>query len=79
MGRKQRKRPKKLAGKLRAIRLALGLTQAELATRFDLDSGAISRYERGQREPSLLELFEYSRIAGISMEILVDDKRKLPR
>ncbi|MGH9958686.1 MAG: helix-turn-helix transcriptional regulator [Pyrinomonadaceae bacterium] len=78
MGRKRRTRPKKLAGKLKAIRLDLGLTQEELAKRLDTDSGSISRYELGKREPSLLELLEYSRIAKVSLETLVDDKSKLP-
>lgn len=79
MGRGSRKRPKKLAGKLKEIRLRLGWTQAQLARRLDVDSGAISRYERGLREPSILELLEYSRIGTVSMEILADDKRELPR
>ena len=79
MGRGRRKRSKKLAGKLKTIRLALGWTQAQLAERLDVDSGAISRYERGLREPSPLELLEYARLGRVSMETLVDDKVNLPR
>ena len=79
MGRGKRKQPKKLAGKLKQIRLDLEWTQEQLARRLKVDSGAISRYERGIREPSLLELLEYSRIGKVSMEILVNDKLALPK
>ena len=41
------------------------------------DSGAISRFETGQREPSLLMLLEYARLAGISTDVLIDDKLDL--
>ena len=79
MGRQRRKQPKKLARKLRLIRRDLGLTQQQLAEHVKVDSGAVSRYERGIREPSLLELLAYSRMAGVSMETLVDDKLDLPK
>jgi len=36
MGRKRRKAPKKLAGKLREIRLRMGLTQEDLAKQLKL-------------------------------------------
>lgn len=79
MGRKRRKRPKKLAGKLRVIRLALGWTQTGLGKRLEVDSGAISRFENGQREPSPLELLAYARLAGVTVESLIDDKMSLPK
>jgi transcriptional regulator with XRE-family HTH domain len=79
MGRGSRKRPKHLADKLRQIRLDLGLTQQQLADRMELDSGTISRFENDQREPSLMELLQYARLGGTTMEILADDKLKLPR
>ena len=77
MARYQRKRPKKLGPKLREIRLRLGLTQIELAKKLDTDSGSISRFESGVRDPSLLEILEYAKLSGVAVEILIDDKRKL--
>jgi transcriptional regulator with XRE-family HTH domain len=65
MGRKQRKVPKELAGKLREIRSRLGMTQEELARELKTDSGSISRFETGKREPSLLEILAYSRLSGV--------------
>ena len=41
-----------LAGQLLALRLAAGLTQAELAERAGLSQADISRYERGLGNPT---------------------------
>jgi transcriptional regulator with XRE-family HTH domain len=77
-----RPKPKRLAEKLRQIRLALGLSQTEMLKRLGLEEemkyARISEYETGQREPSLLTLLEYSRVAGIHMEVLADDELDLP-
>jgi transcriptional regulator with XRE-family HTH domain len=77
-----RPKPKRLAEKLRQIRLALGLSQTEMLKRLGLEEdmkyARISEYETGQREPSLLTLLEYSRAAGVHMEVLADDEADLP-
>ena len=79
MGRKRRKSPKKLAEKLREIRLRMQLTQEELAKQLGTDSGSISRFETGKREPSLLEMLVYSNLAGVTINDLVDDGVKRPK
>ena len=81
-GSKRRPRPKKLAGKLLAIRQHLGLTQPEMAQRLGKipsppDGAMISRYERDEREPSLFALLAYARIAGVTVDVLINDKMKL--
>ena len=79
---KSRKRPspKKLADKLRQLRLNLGLSQGDLAKRIGVpDRASISGYERGEREPPLPVLLEYARLAKLPMETLVDDKLDLPK
>ncbi len=38
----------------------------------------IHRFEAGVREPSLLVLLEYARVAGVPLETLVDDEIDLP-
>ena len=78
MARYRRRSPKKLAAKLREVRLRLEMTQEELAKHLGTDSGAISRFEHGKRDPSLLEILIYSRLSGIPMETLVDDKIRWP-
>jgi DNA-binding XRE family transcriptional regulator len=79
MARYRRKSPKKLAGKLREVRLRLDMTQEEVAAQIGTDSGAVSRFERGLRDPSLLELLAFSRMSGVCMEVLVDDKISIPK
>jgi transcriptional regulator with XRE-family HTH domain len=82
MGTNPRVRPKRLAEKLRQIRTALDLTQAELLRKLDIEGLAtqskISEFESGRRDPSLLILLQYSRLAGVHMEDLVDDEADLP-
>ena len=82
MGTNPRVRPKRLAEKLCYIRTSLNLTQAELLRRLAIDELAtqskISEFESGKRDPSLLILLQYSRLAGVHMEDLVDDKTDLP-
>lgn len=82
MGRSYRSRPAKLSKKLRLIRKKLGLTQRELIETLDIKDeplypSSISEYENGKREPPLLVLLAYAKLAGVTMETLVDDKIKL--
>ena len=83
MGRSYRSRPKRLGAKLKAIRMQLGLTQSAmikaLAVKDEpLRPASISGYERNEREPPLLVLLRYARLARCTMEELVDDKIKWP-
>jgi len=82
MGTARRPKPKKLAKKLKQIRIALGLSQNELIKRLgfekELVQGTISTYELGKREPSLLLLLRYAQLAGICLDVLIDDKLNLP-
>lgn len=83
MGSARRPQPQRLPAKLLKIRQSLGLNQEQMATRLGHvksppQPGQVSRFEQGKREPSLLVLLEYARIAGISMDVLVDDETELP-
>jgi transcriptional regulator with XRE-family HTH domain len=77
-----RRRPERLGEKLRQIRDALGLSQSEMLKRLDAEDfityHQISGYESGKREPSLMILLQYARVAGVSMEVLADDELDLP-
>ena len=77
-----RQRPERLAEKLRQVRLALGLSQQEMLGRLgvedQIDSARISGFERGLREPTLMILLQYARVANVYMEALVDDELDLP-
>ena len=82
MGKKARMKQERLAGKLLQVRQALGLTQSEMMRRlgFDdiLDYKRISEYELGKNEPPLAVLLSYARLAGVCVDVLIDDALKLP-
>lgn len=82
MGTKPRAKPERLGEKLRQIRLALGLSQAEMWKHLGVEdlivSKQISVYELGKREPSLVILLQYARAANISTDVLIDDELDLP-
>jgi transcriptional regulator with XRE-family HTH domain len=82
MGGAARERPARLAEKLLQIRNDLGVSQGEMLNRIGLgESGYrhyISHFETGRREPSLLILLEYARVANVYVEALIDDELDLP-
>jgi transcriptional regulator with XRE-family HTH domain len=90
MGRSHRPMPRRLAEKLYYIRRHLDLTQEQMVERLKsklleshkdelpLYPGHISEYERGMREPPLVVLLQYARLAQVPLENLVDDGLDLP-
>jgi transcriptional regulator with XRE-family HTH domain len=82
MGSKPQHRPKNLGQKLLQIRKALGLSQSDmlrhLGAEHSVQTARISEYESGAREPSLLILLAYARVARVHLETLIDDEATLP-
>jgi len=79
----KRPAPKKLAKKLTQIRQNLGLSQTEMVKALNykaspLRASQISNFEQGKREPPAMLLLAYARLAGISTDVLIDDKLELP-
>jgi transcriptional regulator with XRE-family HTH domain len=71
----------RLGEKLLFIRQRLGLSQNQLIRRLgfkELVQGTVSAFETGTREPSLLVLLTYARMANVSVESLIDDELDLP-
>ena len=83
MGRASRPKPKFLANKLRQIRNSLNLSQTEMLIKLGYASdrkefrSVISAYELGKREPTLIDLLKYARLAGITVEKIIDDEIEL--
>ena len=77
-----RPKPERLAEKLLQIRTALGVSQTEMHRRLGVENlieyHIISRYERGEREPPLMILLQYARVANVYVEALIDDELDLP-
>ena len=79
MGQQPRPKPRHLAAKLRVIRQRLGVSQSEMVRLLNahLTSARVSEYESGIREPSLLTILAYSRVAGVTVEKIIDDKLRI--
>jgi transcriptional regulator with XRE-family HTH domain len=80
---RRRAMPKKLGKKLLQIRMNLGMSQREIVKALKyhdtpLRASQISQYEQGQREPTMMLVLAYARLAKVPMEVLVDDRMKLP-
>jgi transcriptional regulator with XRE-family HTH domain len=82
MGGAARIRPQRLAEKLLQIRLALGLSQTDMLRRLGFEEvisyHRISNYELGTGEPPLPVLLQYARVAGVYVDVLIDDEVDLP-
>lgn len=82
MGRTARSRPARLAEKLLHIRTSLGLSQNEMIRRLGLSDvlyqSNISGFELKEREPSLPILLRYAQVAGVYVDVLIDDELDLP-
>lgn len=74
-----RRRPKRMAEKLRQIRTARGVSQKEMIKLLgvEIPYKNISRYERDLSEPPLELLLAYARSANVTLEQIVDDDQDL--
>jgi transcriptional regulator with XRE-family HTH domain len=82
MARGPREKPEHLAEKLLTIRQVLGLSQTEMLRRLGAEDrmayNRISEFESGKGEPSLLILLEYAQVAGVCVDVLINDELDLP-
>jgi len=83
MGKHPRRKQERLPSKLRQIRESLKLSQSEILWRMglgeELERTMISNYECGHREPPLHVLLQYARLAGLCLDVLVDDELEVPK
>ncbi len=81
MAKGARPRPAKLGEKLKQIRMNLGFSQTEMLKTLGLEGKAnrslISGFELGTKEPSLIAILKYARLAGVSTDVLIDDGLEL--
>jgi len=82
MGRGRRATPSRLPEKLLQVRLAFSVTQKDLVKMLgagrEVKRSYISEYETGEREPPTPLLLKYARLAGICVEVLIDDELDVP-
>ena len=83
MGRASRPKPALLAKKLKIVRKKLGFSQSEMLIQLGYPTdkkefrSIISAYELGKREPTLIDLLNYSKLANVSVECLIDDSKSI--
>lgn len=82
MGRAPTYKPARLGEKIIQIRRELGLSQNGLLRRLGLTEalfqGDISAYELGNRVPDLRTLLLLANLAGVFVDVLIDDTLDLP-
>jgi transcriptional regulator with XRE-family HTH domain len=82
MGRAPSYKPARLGEKIVQIRRELGLSQNGLLRQLGLNEvlfqGDISAYELGNRVPDLRTLLLLANMAGIFVDVLIDDTLDLP-
>ena len=82
MGSAKRIKPVSLSGKLLLIRKNLDYSLSAMAAtlssgKITLRKQDISHFEKGEREPNLIILLRYARLARIPVEVLIDDDLNL--
>ena len=59
---------------LRDLRKRVGLSQGELARRLGVDTSLISRWEKGDRQPSAQQLLDFARAVGVTLDFLLNSE-----
>jgi transcriptional regulator with XRE-family HTH domain len=59
---------------VRKLRLAAGISQAQLAERMGVDRAYVSGLEQGQRNPTVVTLWHLARALGVRMGALFDER-----
>jgi transcriptional regulator with XRE-family HTH domain len=66
---------KQVGRNVRRLRIAAGLSQAELAERMGVDRAYVSGLELGQRNPTVLTLWHISEALSVRLGSFFDEKR----
>ena len=67
----------KLSEKILTLRKRESLSQEELAAQLGVSRQAISRWEQGTAQPEANNIFQLSRLFGVSADVLLDESRDL--
>jgi transcriptional regulator with XRE-family HTH domain len=60
---------------VRRLRIAAGLSQAELAERMGVDRAYVSGLELGQRNPTVVTLWHLGRALGVKPRLFFDEEK----
>jgi transcriptional regulator with XRE-family HTH domain len=62
---------------VRRLRIAAGLSQAELAERMGVDRAYVSGLELGQRNPTIVTLWHIAKALGVRLRQFFDEKKSV--
>lgn len=62
--------------RLRELRKARNISQLKLAMDLNTNQNTISRYETGEREPSINELVKIADYFGVTVDYLIEHDKK---
>jgi transcriptional regulator with XRE-family HTH domain len=60
---------------VRRLRIAAGLSQAELAERMGVDRAYVSGLELGQRNPTIVTLWHIAKALGVKLRLFFDEAK----
>jgi transcriptional regulator with XRE-family HTH domain len=60
---------------VRRLRIAAGLSQAELAERMGVDRAYVSGLELGQRNPTIVTLWHIAKALGVMLRSFFDEEK----
>lgn len=60
---------------VRRLRIAAGLSQAQLAERMGVDRAYVSGLELGQRNPTVVTLWHLGKALGVKLGLLFDEEQ----
>lgn len=64
---------------VRRLRLAAGISQAELAERMGFDRAYVSELEQGARNPTVVTLWHVAKALGVSIKAFFEARPKTSR
>jgi transcriptional regulator with XRE-family HTH domain len=60
---------------VRRLRIAAGLSQAELAERMGVDRAYVSGLELGRRNPTIVTLWHIAKALGVKLRVFFDEDK----
>ena len=67
---------RRMVGKnVQRLRIAAGLTQAQLAERMGVDRAYVSGLELGQRNPTIVTLWHIAKALGVKLRLFFDEEK----
>ena len=63
---------------VKRLRIAAGLSQAELAARMGVDRAYVSGLELGQRNPTIVTLWHIAEALGVKLRSFFDERSRIP-